>query len=250
MLVSVLAFILIMSLVVLVHEFGHFLAARRAGVPVYEFSIGFPFSPRIATLYRHQETEFTLRLLPLGGFVSFSDEGDEDAHKLFGASRLSRASIMAGGPLFNVVFAFLMFIPAFMVKEGGSLLQTMHSSANAVWMVVAGTFSMLGHLFTGQGSMESLSGPIGIAVMAGQAASGGVPDLLFFTGILSLSLGIMNLLPFPGLDGGQLVMVLIEALHNRPLGARAYQVINFTGIMLFMGLSIVITWHDILRLVS
>jgi len=104
MLVSVLAFIIIMSLVVLVHEFGHFLAARRAGVPVYEFSVGFPFSPCIATLYRHQETEFTLRLLPLGGFVSFSADGDEDAHKLFGASRLSRASIMAGGPLFQCGF--------------------------------------------------------------------------------------------------------------------------------------------------
>jgi len=250
MIVSVLAFIIVMSLVVLVHEFGHFLAARKAGVPVYEFSVGFPFSPRIATLYRHKETEFTLRLLPLGGFVSFSADGDEDAHKLFGASRLSRASIMVGGPLFNVVFAFLVFIPAFMGKEGCSLLQAIQSSAHALWMVVVGTFSMLGHLFAGQGGMESFSGPIGIAVMAGQAASAGLQDLLFFTGVLSLSLGIMNLMPFPGLDGGQLMLVLIEAIRNRPLGARAYQVINFTRIMLFIGLSIVITWHDILRLVS
>jgi len=250
MIVSILAFISVMSLVVLVHEFGHFLAARKAGVPVYEFSVGFPFSPRIATIYRHKETEFTLRLLPLGGFVSFSADGDEDAHKLFGASRFARASIMVGGPLFNVVFAFLVFMPAFMGKDGGSLLQAVQSSANMVWIVVAGTFSMLGHLFTGQGSIESVSGPVGIAVMAGQAASGGLTDMLFFTGVLSLSLGIMNLLPFPGLDGGQLVMVLIEAVRNRPLGARAYQVINFTGIMLFIGLSIVITWYDILRLVS
>ncbi|NTV21941.1 MAG: site-2 protease family protein [Chlorobium limicola] len=250
MIVSVLAFIIVMSLVVLVHEFGHFLAARKAGVPVYEFSVGFPFSPRIATLYRHKETEFTLRLLPLGGFVSFSADGDEDAHKLFGASPLSRASIMVGGPLFNVVFAYLVFIPAFLGKEGGSLLQAIQSSAHALWMVVVGTFSMLGHLFAGQGGMESFSGPIGIAVMAGQAANTGLPDLLFFTGVLSISLGIMNLMPFPGLDGGQLMLVLIEAIRNRPLGARSYQVINFTGIMLFIGLSIVITWHDILRLVS
>lgn len=214
MIVSALAFIIVMSLVVLVHEFGHFLAARKAGVPVYEFSVGFPFSPRIATLYRHKEIEFTLRLLPLGGFVSFSADGDEDAHKLFGASRLSRASIMVGGPLFNVVFAFLVFIPAFLGKEGGSLLRAMQSSAHALWMVVAGTFYMLGHLFSGQGGMESFSGPLGIAVMAEQAASAGLPDLLFFTGVLSISLGIMNLMPFPGLDGGQLMLVLIEASHT------------------------------------
>lgn len=250
MIVSVVAFVVIMSIVVLVHEFGHFLAARKANVPVYEFSVGFPFSPRIATIYRHKETEFTLRLLPLGGFVSFSADGDEDAQKLFGASRLSRASIMAGGPLFNIVFAFLIFIPAYLATEGTSLLQAVESSANAIWMIVAGTLSMFGHMFTGQGGMETVSGPVGIAVMAGQAASGGFVDLLFFTGVLSISLGIMNLLPFPGLDGGQLVMVMIEAVRNRPLGPKAYQLINFAGIMLFLCLSVFVTWHDIARLVS
>jgi regulator of sigma E protease len=248
MLVSILAFIVVMSLVVIVHEFGHFLAARRAGVPVYEFSIGFPFSPRIATLYRHKETEFTLRLLPLGGFVSFSAIGDEDARHLFDSSPLSRASIMAGGPLFNVIFAFLMFIPAFIGRDGGSMIQAMQSSAHTVWIVVAGTFSMFGHFLAGQSGMASISGPVGIAVMAGQAASGGLVDLLFFTGVLSLSLGIMNLMPLPGLDGGQLMMLLIETVLDRPLAARAYQVINVAGIMLVIGLSIVVTWHDIVRL--
>jgi len=157
---------------------------------------------------------------------------------------------MAGGPLFNVFFGFLVFIPAFMAKDGSTLLQAAQSSANAVWMVIAGTFSMFGHLLTGQGGTESISGPVGIAAMAGQAASQGVIDLLFFTGVLSLSLGIMNLMPFPGLDGGQLVMVLIEAIRNRPLGTKAYQVINVTGLMLLIGLSIVITWRDIVMLVS
>jgi regulator of sigma E protease len=250
MLVSILAFIVVMSLVVIVHEFGHFLAARRAGVPVYEFSIGFPFSPRIATLYRHKETEFTLRLLPLGGFVRFSAVGDEDAHHLFDSSPLSRASIIAGGPMFNVVFAFLMFIPAFMGRDGGSMIQAMQSSAHTVWIVVAGTFSMIGHFLAGQSGMASISGPVGIAVMAGQAASGGLVDLLFFTGVLSLSLGIMNLMPFPGLDGGQLMILLIETVLDRPLATRAHQIINVAGIMLITGLSIVVTWHDIVRLAS
>jgi len=86
MMISVIAFVSVFSIVVLVHELGHFIAARKAGVKVYEFSIGFPFSPKIITLFRHKETEFTLRLLPLGGFVSFSKDGVEDARELFEAS--------------------------------------------------------------------------------------------------------------------------------------------------------------------
>jgi regulator of sigma E protease len=152
--------------------------------------------------------------------------------------------------MFNVVFAFLMFIPAFMGRDGGSMIQAMQSSAHTVWIVVAGTFSMIGHFLAGQSGMASISGPVGIAVMAGQAASGGLVDLLFFTGVLSLSLGIMNLMPFPGLDGGQLMILLIETVLDRPLATRAHQIINVAGIMLITGLSIVVTWHDIVRLAS
>jgi regulator of sigma E protease len=53
MIVSLLAFITVFTLIVLVHEFGHFITARKAGIKVYEFSIGFPFSPRLFTLFRH-----------------------------------------------------------------------------------------------------------------------------------------------------------------------------------------------------
>ncbi len=60
MIISILAFITVFTVVVLVHELGHFIAARKAGIKVYEFSIGFPFSPKIFTLFRHKETEFTL----------------------------------------------------------------------------------------------------------------------------------------------------------------------------------------------
>ena len=93
--ISIIAFFIVFTIIVLVHELGHFIAARKAGIKVYEFSIGFPFSPKVFTLFRHKETEFTLRLLPLGGFVSFSKDGDEDAKELFEASYFKRASIMS-----------------------------------------------------------------------------------------------------------------------------------------------------------
>jgi regulator of sigma E protease len=64
MIVSLLAFLAVFTLIVLVHEFGHFLAARKSGVKVYEFSIGFPFSPRLITLFRYKETAFTVSCSP------------------------------------------------------------------------------------------------------------------------------------------------------------------------------------------
>ena len=250
MFLAILSFVLILSLVVLVHEFGHFLAARRTGVPVYEFSIGFPFSPKVVTLFRHRETEFTLRLLPLGGFVSFSNEEDEGAKKLFGSSRFARALIMSGGSLFNMVFAFLLFIPAFIIGENMSLYSAVFASLQTVWTVISEISYLFLKLLIGQAGMENLSGPVGIAVLAGQAVDGGWVNVLLFTGFLSLSLGIMNLIPFPGLDGGQLFLLLIETLRNKPISVRTHQIINLAGIMLFITLSIFVTWHDIAKLAS
>ena len=72
------AFVGIFSGVVVLHETGHFLAAKRYGIPVAEFSIGFPSTPVLWTFWRYRKTAFTLRLLPFGGFVSFVDAGDSD----------------------------------------------------------------------------------------------------------------------------------------------------------------------------
>ena len=250
MIISIIAFIVVFSVVVLVHELGHFLAARRAGVKVYEFSIGFPFSPKIFTFFKHKETEFTLRLLPLGGFVSFSKNGDEDAKELFEASYLNRAFIMSAGSLFNITFAFLVFVPVFVLGKHLPFLDAIALSAQTIWAVLSGTIVFVVNMFSGSGSMEGLSGPVGIASMAGQAASKGILNLAYFTGILSMSLGIMNLIPFPALDGGQLFMLLIEAVRKKPLDLKLYQMVNIFGIALFVILTIVITYRDIVRLVA
>jgi len=250
MIISIIAFIVVFSVVVLVHELGHFLAARRAGVKVYEFSIGFPFSPKIFTFFKHKETEFTLRLLPLGGFVSFSKNGDEDAKELFEASYLNRAFIMSAGSLFNITFAFLVFVPVFVLGKHLPFLDAIALSAQTIWAVLSGTIVFVVNMFSGSGSMEGLSGPVGIASMAGQAASKGILNLAYFTGILSMSLGIMNLIPFPALDGGQLFMLLIEAVRKKPLNLKLYQMMNIFGIALFVILTIVITYRDIVRLVA
>lgn len=250
MIISAIAFIAVFTIVVLIHEFGHFIAARRAGVKVYEFSIGFPFSPKILTLFRHKGTEFTLRLLPLGGFVSFSKDGDEDAKELFEASYFKRSLIILAGSLFNITFAFLIFIPIFAMGKNLPFIDAVFLSAEMLWKIFEGTTLFLFNIFSGNGSMEGLAGPIGIASMAGQAASKGFLNLMYFTGILSMSLGIINMLPLPALDGGQLFMLFIESIRRRPLSVKTYQIVNLLGLSLFIILTIIVTYKDIVKLIA
>jgi regulator of sigma E protease len=246
---SFLSFIAVFSAVVLVHELGHFIAARRSRVKVYEFSIGFPFSPRLCTLFHHKETAFTLRLLPLGGFIRFSKDENDEAKDLFAASLVNRALIMSAGSLFNMVFAFLVFIPVFVFGQDLPFPDALSASVKTLWGILSGTVIFFLNLLSGSGGMEGLSGPVGIAVMAGKAASKGFLNLFYFTGVLSMSLGIMNLFPLPGLDGGQLLMLLIETVRRKPLGIRTHQAINLTGLALFIVLSVLVTYRDIVRLV-
>lgn len=251
MIIPLISFMAVFTIVVLVHEFGHFIAARKAGVRVYEFSIGFPFSPRIFTFFRYKETEFTLRLLPLGGFVSFSKEGTADEAKaLLEAPFLKRMLIMSAGSLSNIIFAFLVFVPVFMMGKHLSFHDAIMSSIASLWAMVAGTVMFFVKIFSGSGSMEGLSGPLGIAVMAGKAASKGFLNLFYFTGALSLSLGIMNLIPFPALDGGQLLMLVMEAVRKKPFSVRTYQTATMVGLTLFILLTALITYKDIVRFLT
>ena len=113
-----------------------------------------------------------------------------------------------------------------------------------------GTVHLIFNLFSGNGSMDSLSGPVGIAVMAGKAANAGFINLIYFTGLLSLSLGILNLLPFPALDGGHLIILAIESLKRSPLSQRTYQIVGVAGISFFLILTLIATYKDILRLIA
>lgn len=250
MISSFLAFLSVFSVVVLVHELGHFIAARRAGVPVYEFCIGFPLSPRLCTLFRHRETVFTVRLLPLGGFVRFS-QGDEDtANGLLAATGRQRAVILAAGSLCNVLFALGVFVAVYMAAQGLSLGQALSVSVELIGMVVAGTLGALWQIVVGQGGMETLVSPLGIAELAGEAASHGFLALCFFSALLSLSLGIMNLLPLPVLDGGQLLLLAIEMVRRKPLTVQTVQVVNLIGVLGLLLLSIFVTYRDLITLLT
>lgn len=117
-LITVVSFVLVLGVLVFFHELGHYLAARRSGIVVEEFGMGYP--PRIVKLFRYDGTDFTLNLLPLGGFARMKgeDAGDMSPGAFNSASKRGRAFTLLAGPLMNLVLAIILFATSFMV--GGS----------------------------------------------------------------------------------------------------------------------------------
>jgi regulator of sigma E protease len=103
-------------------------------------------------------------------------------------------------------------------------------------------------LITGGVSIDDLAGPIGIMDYTGEAAKGGVQTLLRWTALLSLNLGIFNLLPIPALDGSRLLFLGYEAVRGRPVDPHRESMIHFVGFALLMLLVVFVTYNDILRL--
>ncbi|MDR0137399.1 RIP metalloprotease RseP [Metabacillus idriensis] len=105
----------------------------------------------------------------------------------------------------------------------------------------------LGKLVTGQFSIDMLSGPVGIYDMTDQVAKTGIINLMSWAAILSINLGIVNMLPIPALDGGRLLFFLVEALRGKPIDRQKEGVVHFIGFALLMLLMLVVTWNDIQR---
>lgn len=110
------------------------------------------------------------------------------------------------------------------------------------------TFKML--FVTKEADISDLSGPVGIYKMTSTIATHGLISLLIWVGFLSVNIGIMNLLPFPALDGGRILFVLIEAVIGRPIDRRIESYIHMGGLLLFFGLFIYVTFNDIIRLIT
>jgi regulator of sigma E protease len=116
------------------------------------------------------------------------------------------------------------------------------------WSIIEQTGSYCGRLVTGRESTDQLSGPIRIAEVSGQMAKIGFAALLNLAAVLSISIGILNLLPIPLLDGGHLFYYAIEAIRGKALNERVQQVGFRIGLTLVVGLMILATYNDILRL--
>jgi regulator of sigma E protease len=111
-------------------------------------------------------------------------------------------------------------------------------------------FSILGGLLKRDIAMDQLGGPIMIAQQAASAAKQGLPYLLNLLALLSINLAVLNLLPIPVLDGGQIVLQVAESVKGSPFSARTRSYILGTGVALVLLLMLVVSYNDILRLFS
>ena len=349
--IDILRFLLGLSVLVFVHELGHFLAAKRAGIKVEEFGIGFP--PRILKK-KIGETLYSLNLFPIGGFVRLYGEEknvEEDKDRAFyHKSTLARAGVVVAGVVMNFLFAILLFSavswisgvprnagfvrieevntgsPAaeaglnagdkilsvagqtvtkntefiskieenrgkeieLVVENASGAKQTIKTTprpnnpsqtegalgviisdqilvkpplherpfislqegAKTTWgwvlLTINGLKSTIGQAFQGD-VPQDLAGPIGIYQITNKAAEYGLVALLSLWGILSVNLAILNIAPFPALDGGRLVFIIAEAIFGKRVHAKVEYFINMTGFALLILFLLWVTRQDILR---
>ncbi|HEX8993966.1 MAG TPA: site-2 protease family protein [Candidatus Paceibacterota bacterium] len=104
-------------------------------------------------------------------------------------------------------------------------------------------------LVTGHADLGQVSGPVGIAQAGASAAAKGWGMLLWFAAVISINLALINILPVPGLDGGRLAVIIIEAIRGRSLSARFHAHASMIGLSLLALLMVVVTWHDIAKLI-
>ena len=137
------------------------------------------------------------------------------------------------------------------VKEDGTMpsfgVLLKHSWFRSVSTVKMVYDSLIG-LFSNRFGVEAVSGPIGITKTVATVAKTGVLNVLYLVVIISINLGIMNLIPFPGLDGGHLMIYVIEAIRRKPLKQELEGTINFIGLLILLTLAVLIAIKDIINL--
>lgn len=177
----------------------------------------------VTVSYRFNGNDKTISLTPVQGLVI-----EDPEHYLVGAS-LSLIEVQKR-PFFTAI------------ADGFTATwQGLVSIASGLW-------SLISQSFMGEADFSQVAGPIGIVGMVGDAASFGFTALLTFTAIISLNLAVINLLPFPALDGGRLVFVAIEAVTARRIPPVWAGRVNLAGFAILMLLMIAVTYNDIIRL--
>ena len=356
---TILLFLLLLSVLVLVHEFGHYIAARKAGMTVEEFGIGFP--PKVFSWKAKSGTTWSVNAIPLGGFVRIKGESgeDTDAPDSFAAkSWWRRFSVVIAGVAMNLVLAWFLFTVGFLfglpaiVEDGvetgvtvtdrainvvdvlpdsaadvaglevGDRVLTIdgiafesgsaardalkpHDDGSPISMMVAHngetqtvsvsplfveelgrngvgvaivetgfvhypwylapvkgietTLSstrdvlyafggLIASIFRQEDVSANLSGPVGIAVLTGQVASLGISHLVQFAAMLSINLAVINVLPFPALDGGRLVFLLYEVIRRKKATPKFEQTVHALGFAALLLVVIVVTVKDIVHI--
>jgi regulator of sigma E protease len=358
---TLISFVIVLGLLIFVHEFGHFIWAKFFGVKVLKFSLG--FGPKLFSK-QYGETEYLVSAFPLGGYVKmFGESPGELAEEKLSPAELKRSFatrpvwqrfiIVAGGPVFNLIFAMFLFTcivlvaglplpvdtttiggvsqdaPAaeaglqagdtilaingtetkswedvsLLIKNSGGrevvltlqredqkldvavtprmevtrnifgedvgerfmigiarseeviyekvgIVESVKSGINQTWTWIYLTIMGLVKIIQKVVPASELGGPILIAKIAGERMEAGWINFLYFMGVLSVNLGILNLLPIPILDGGHLVFFSVEAILRKPLNLRTMEILQQVGLVLLGTLMVFVFYNDLVRVFS
>lgn len=342
---TIVALLIVLGVVVFIHELGHFMAARWAGVRVDTFSIG--FGPAIVKWHDKHGTQWQIACIPLGGFVSIYGQEDMfDRKKYENLSKEKKRGhylsvrpwkqfiIIAAGVTMNFLLAWFIYSATFMfhpkqvqlpvvgqvirdsvafnagvkpgdvilridnasitnwgeliiakelaakrdasvlIVRGEKLVQVKLSPAERWGLVADGSktefrkkgffgaiysgaretyhqsknlLTVLKQIVTGERSAKQLGSFITIAQVSGNAMEAGFFALLSIIALLSVNLAIINLLPLPVLDGGYLMILVIEAVIRRKLGGRGMEIAIMLGWVLILALFLLTMWNDLAR---
>lgn len=329
--------LLILSALITLHEFGHWMVARISGIDVPIFSVGLGSANQVKVMGRAFGTEFQLRPFPVGGFIKPDDQS------FARASFTGRAATLAAGPAMNllipVVLFFLLFaikgVPEMTVKDVylSDLSSSVSTAAAAglekgdIFLAVEGvaiekpeqivrimeehklqtvallvnhlgqtktitlvpnsegkigiaigvhaeqvfkevssgraaieafsqtaslteqTLGMYGQLFQGE-NLDHVSSVVGIVSEGGKQVNGGLVAGISFAAMLSIALAVLNLIPLPILDGGQLVLLALERYRGRPLSDTVRGYLIAATVVFFIGLFFLALYNDLLVMVG
>ena len=133
-----------------------------------------------------------------------------------------------------------------MVKDPGRSIITGFTST---WGLTKSMYVIIKQMVTGKVAMNQMSGPVGIVYMVNKSASRGFVYFLYLMALISLNLGVFNMLPFPALDGGRLVFIIVRSFTGKAITDAVENRINFAGLLLLFGLMIYVTWNDVIKFI-
>ena len=139
--------------------------------------------------------------------------------------------------------------PVAMVAMHYGPVDAVAQGAQRTWDIAAFSVKMFGRMLTGEASLKNLSGPVTIADYAGRSARMGLDAFISFMALVSISLGVLNLLPIPVLDGGHLLYYAVEAVTGRALSDRWQSLMQRAGLLCIVALSVVALFNDLTRLI-
>lgn len=229
---------ILVSFLILIHELGHFIAAKLSNIPVERFSIG--FGPKLCSFTRGK-TEYRLSVFPIGGYLLPEIKNPDDFYLIPSSKRIVFA---LGGPSANLILSIISLGVLNTATTGFSLYGILLCPFVQVMKITSQFLYALPGLLA---HPKQLSGIVGVVAIGGQFVAGDLSKILQFAIILSINLALLNLLPIPPLDGGKILFCLLERIHPSLVKLRIPLAI--TGGLLLLGLICYITVIDVCRYV-